>query len=78
MQRLVNRAIFWLLRHHTDQRYLPLAPFYWAIRSLPVFYEASIWLAQCQGAPPIIELHDIEWPDPPDGEDHFDNIDYPD
>mmetsp|Transcript_16534 Transcript_16534/g.23564 ORF Transcript_16534/g.23564 Transcript_16534/m.23564 type:complete len:1161 (+) Transcript_16534:4649-8131(+) len=79
IHRLVNRAIHWLLRQHIDNRFPPVSSsVYWAIRSLPVFYDAILKDAHRKGAPTMIELHEEEWPDPPDGADIPDNNQLPD
>jgi len=75
---LVNRAVHWLLGNTLDNRFPLSSSIYWAIRSLPVFYAADIREAQQQGAPPIIDLHEEEWPDPPDREELGDGQIYPD
>mmetsp|Transcript_16552 Transcript_16552/g.23601 ORF Transcript_16552/g.23601 Transcript_16552/m.23601 type:complete len:549 (+) Transcript_16552:2780-4426(+) len=78
IHRLINRAIHWLLHYTLDNRFEPLDPsIYWAIRSLPVYYEDIIIEAHQQGAPPMIDLHEEEWPDPPEGEDNYDSTQYP-
>jgi len=77
--RLINRAIHWLLNDAMDNRYHPMSPLvYWAIRSLPIFYSDIITEAQRQGAPPLIELHEEEWLEPPDEEENFEGSGYPD
>ena len=72
IHRLVNRAIHWLLWNTADNRFPSISPsVYWAIRSLPVYYAMVMQEAHRAGAPPMIEMHDAEWPDAPDGEEQF-------
>ena len=68
-----------MFQHYQDPRFPPLSPsIYWTIRSLPVYYEAVLQEANRAGAPPILELHDEEWPDAPEGEENFDTGMMPD
>jgi hypothetical protein len=71
LHRLIQRAIYWLLQHNTRTYHNAgiTRSIYWAIRSLPSFYQTQIALAQRHGPFRLQEPDDEEWPDEPTGDD---------
>lgn len=70
---LIRRAQAWLIHCGRDNREAPLsASIYWAIRSLRFVYARQILQVERQGALPLDNREDDDWPEPPSEEDTFD------
>ena len=70
---LIRRAQAWLIHCGRDNREAPLsASIYWAIQSLRFVYARQILQAERQGALPLDNREDDDWPEPPSEEDTFD------
>jgi len=70
---LIHRAQEWLIRRQRDNWEAPLsASIYWAIYSLQFVYARQLFQAELQGAVPLVNTEDDDWPAPPWEEDNFD------